>query len=457
MGIRDISEFIRLYISSISDSLSVSNPEYRLTKKQKYWLGFCLTGILLSNSINWSAYSRLSLGGYKIGGLSWMFRKSSIAFSLLFQRSIEHLLNVYELTEGHIVFDDTDNERSKNAVKIHGLGKQKDKKSGGYFRGQNIMYMVLVTKKVTIPIGFKFYENDPAWLVWKKEDDRLAHKKVKKQHRPKEVLRDYAKYPSKLTLSLQLAAEFKASFVGFVVKSVQADCFFGTKEWTSGMMALYPKAQVISQLKGNQVIGHQNKEYALNVYFSKRVAVESKTVVRGGKSVVIYYSSVIAQVKAHGHKRLIIAYKYQGEAEFRYVFATNMSWTAHHVIATYSLRWLVEVFISDWKQYEGWAVLTKHTGIDGSERSLILSLLFDHCLILHPEQQARMKNNLPPATVGSLREKAIQVHFLQSIKDIIEAANVKEQLILFAHNIEHIYRLRDSSKHLAASKFDLTA
>ena len=385
-----------------------------------------------------------------------MFRKSSIAFELLFQRSIFEILRVYGQTEGHLIFDDTDNERSKNAVAIHGLGKQKDKKSGGYFLGQNILYLLLVTSKVTIPVGFKFYENDPAWLGWKKEEDRLVKKKVPKAHRPQEVVRDMTKYPTKLRLSLQLAADFKAYFPNFVILSIQGDCFFGTQEWTSGMLLVYPKTQVISQLKSNQIIKYQNKEVSLTTYFSQRVGIESKTVIRGGKSVRIYYSSVIAYVKAHGAKRLIIAYKYQGESEYRYVFATNMSWTPHHVIATYSLRWLVEVFIADWKQYEGWAVLTKHIGVEGSERSLILSLLFDHCLILHPEQQARIKNNLPAATVGSLREKAIQMHIFQSIKNMIEAPNIKEQLSLLAHNIENIYCLRDASKHLVNRKFAFT-
>ena len=456
MCIRHISDFIRTYIDSISESLTTMHPEYRLTGVQKYWLGFCLTGLLLSNSVNWSAYSRLSLGRYSLGALSWMFRRSSIAFEYLLKRSIFAVLSLYKQESGHIIFDDTDNERSKNAVSIHGLGKQKDKKSGGYFQGQNILYMVLVTAKVTIPIGFKFYENDPEWIKWKKEADRLAKKKVTKAHRPKELVRDMAKYPTKLSLSVQLAADFKAYFPDFVVLSIQGDCFYGTQDWTSGMAKIYPKAQILSQLKSNQIIKYQNKELSLNTYFSQRAAIESKTVIRGGKSVVIYYSSVVAYVKAHKAKRLIIAYKYQGETEYRYVFATNMSWTPHHVMATYSLRWLVEVFIADWKQYEGWAVLTKHIGFEGSERSLILSLLFDHCLILHPEQQARIKNNLPAATVGSLREKAIQVHIFQSIKDIIEAPDVKEQLILFAHNIENIYCLRDSSKHLAARKFEFS-
>ncbi|MEM6698828.1 MAG: hypothetical protein AAF599_10560 [Bacteroidota bacterium] len=72
--------------------------------------------------------------------------------------------------------------------------------------------------------------------------------------------------------------------------------------------------------------------------------------IRGGKTVAIYYSSLIAKVKAHdGTKRLIIAYKYKGEQQLRYLFATDMTWTVQSVIELFSLRWLVEVFIQDWK------------------------------------------------------------------------------------------------------------
>jgi Archaeal putative transposase ISC1217 len=357
------------------------------------------------------------------------------------------------LNSGHFIFDDTDNERSKNAVHIHGLGKQKDKKSGGYFIGQNIMFMLLVTDKVSIVVGFRFYQNDPAWQSWKKQDNHLRTKKVDKTHRPAEVLRDFDQYPTKHALSTQLAGDFKKHFPSFKVISIMADCFFGTKDWTTGMLAHYPKAQIISQLKANQLIKYQNKEYSLTNYFDQRAAISSTTVIRGGKTVPIYYSSVVATVNAHGVKRLIIAYKYQGEAAFRYVFATDMSWTPHSIIATYSIRWLVEVFISDWKKFEGWAVLTKHIGFEGSNMSLILSLLFDHCLMLHPEQQARIKNKLPPATVGSLREKCIQLHLFKTIECLINEPNPKEKLKEFVQHIEQIYLLRDSKKHLSGKKF----
>ena len=127
------SAFIKNYINTLSEGLSKAHPEYRLTLKQQLWLGFCLMGLLLSNSINWSSYSRLSLGRYTIGALSWMFRHSCINFEFLFEQSTYAILSFYGLTEGVLLFDDTDNERSKNAEKIHGLGNKKTKKVGVIF------------------------------------------------------------------------------------------------------------------------------------------------------------------------------------------------------------------------------------------------------------------------------------------------------------------------------------
>ena len=215
MTVRGISSFINDFVNELSIGLVADNPEYRLTVKQAYWLKFCLMGLLLSNTINWSAYSRMSLNRYGLGALSWMFRHSKINFTALLNQSVKGILDKAGVEKGHIIFDDTDNERSKNAKHIHGLGKQKDKKSGGYFQGQNIMFCLLVTSKISIPVGFAFYANDPAWLAWHKEDERLKKKGVAKAHRPKEVVRDYVNYPTKQQVSLALASRFKPGSRGF--------------------------------------------------------------------------------------------------------------------------------------------------------------------------------------------------------------------------------------------------
>ena len=44
-----------------------------------------------------------------------------------------------------------------------------DKKTGGYFNGQTVVVLFLITPKVSLPVGFRFYRPDPALTAWKKE------------------------------------------------------------------------------------------------------------------------------------------------------------------------------------------------------------------------------------------------------------------------------------------------
>ena len=132
-----ILPFIRDFIALLSNSLEVHSPSYRLTKKQRLWLGFCMAGILLTNSICWKQYERASFGAWMTGALSWMFRQSKLDWDKLFKESIRVILEKYGITEGVLELDDTERERSKNAKELYHLGKQKDKKSGGYFNGQS--------------------------------------------------------------------------------------------------------------------------------------------------------------------------------------------------------------------------------------------------------------------------------------------------------------------------------
>ena len=131
-----ILPFIRQFIDDLSSGLTKHDPAYALTKRQELWLAFCITGIILTNSVCWSKFSRASFGNWSVAALSWMFRKSKIDWDKLFQRSVVTILEKYNIISGMLELDDTDRERSKNAKQIYHLGKQKDKKSGGYFMGQ---------------------------------------------------------------------------------------------------------------------------------------------------------------------------------------------------------------------------------------------------------------------------------------------------------------------------------
>ena len=97
-------------------------------------------------------------------------------------------------------------------------------------------------------------------------------------------------------------------------------------------------------------------------------------------------------MRAHGQKRLVIALKYEGEDHYRYLVVSDMGWRSEDVIAAYLLRWLIEVFFQDWKAQEGWAALTQQMDEEGSDRSLILSLLLDQSLLVHPTLAAQLEN-----------------------------------------------------------------
>ena len=92
--------------------------------------------------------------------------------------------------------------------------------------------------------------------------------------------------------------------------------------------------------------------------------------------------------------------------------------------------------------------MTKQTDEEGSSRSLILSLLLDHCLLFHHEQLARLENKLPACTVGSLQRRAQMECLIDFIRGLLSADNIQEKLNLLAKSVEDVFHLKDSKKHM---------
>ena len=154
-------------------------------------------------------------------------------------------------------------------------------------------------------------------------------------------------------------------------------------------------------------------------------------------------------VKAHSKRRFVIALKYAGEEEYRYLVASDLSWRHTDIARLYTLRWLVEVVIQDWKAHGGWNRLSKHQGKEGSERGVILSLLCDHLLLLHPEQFARLSNKKPGLPVGCLVERLKMEALVGTIREVIESPDPEKSLEELIKAIEKTLPMRDSSKHMA--------
>ncbi|WP_221894373.1 hypothetical protein [Bathymodiolus japonicus methanotrophic gill symbiont] len=78
--------FIQSYIDDLNDALNQLKPGAALTRIQAAWLGTCLTGILLMNSVCWAKFERASLGDCKVAALSWVFRTLSAPDGLIVSR-----------------------------------------------------------------------------------------------------------------------------------------------------------------------------------------------------------------------------------------------------------------------------------------------------------------------------------------------------------------------------------
>jgi hypothetical protein len=443
----DALPFATHYVSELTEELRRQHPEHRLSRLQQGWLSFCLTALLLTGSLNWAAFERMGLGSYRIGALSWMFRHAHLLWSHLLQASVSLLLRRLKLTHGILVIDDTDRRRAKTTSRIYGAHKVFDKKSGGYFNGQCLMFLVLVTDQVTLPVSVGFYRPDPKRLAWKKEKARLVKAGVKPADRPKAPAED-PDYPDKASIALSLIDAFHRGEPGFTVQALLADAAFGNRAFMDVACAKAGCAQAISQLHSDQLVVSRNHEIPVKDYFAQHAGLLQSVPVRGGESLAMWVGSARLKVKAHGTKRFVIAVRNQDETEYRYLVATDLSWRTRDILHCYTLRWLVEVFFEDWKLYEGWASLAKQPDEDGSVRGLTLSLLLDHALLLHPEQRARLENRTPACTVGSLKQASYVEALLQLVRKILQEADPARRLEQLAEQLKALFPLAPSAKHM---------
>lgn len=444
----ELPGFITDFFEKIDERVRAHSPGNGLSKKQKYWLAFCVLATLATNTICWAKFEKVSLGKYKKKALSWMFRHAKIPWQLLFQVSVNVLICLYRITWGTLSIDETDNHRSKRTKKISWVHKLKDKATGGYAMGQCVVFIVLVTPIVTIPVGFKFYMPDPDVTRWRKKYSKLKKIGVSADQRPKRPPRN-PNYPSKNELAVQLLKEFKEKYPEIKVKCVNADALYGNKQFLTGAASVYESTQIISQIDKNRKIRRRGKDISVKEYFSRNSGVLQQIKIRGEKEIMATIASARLYISSQGLKRFVVAVKYEDEDEYRYLIATDMSWRTEDIVKAYTLRWLVEVFFQDWKANEGWATLTKLTGEEGSRNSLILSLLVDHCLLFHPDQLARIKNKLPASTVGTLRHQISMDSLFMFIQELLQSENPAKKLEQLASKVkESIVSLAPSKKHM---------
>ena len=439
--------FVSAFVDAVDAAIRTHQPHHALSVTQRTWLAFCITAVLVTNSICWARFARASLGTYAMAALSWMFRHSKIPWEHLLVASVRVILRHHGITSGTLVIDDTDNPRSKSAKALAYLYKLRDKESGGYLWGQSLVFLVLVTPKISMPVGVVFYQPAPEISAWYKTDKALKKQGVP-QNSDRANRHPTRSIPPKNNSPCAYLQTFKAHHPDVRIHAVMADALYGTATFVDGASALFNGVQVLSQIRSNQNIRVGKRDQHVADYFATHPGTPYRIRIRGGEEVVAMVGSARLYVCAHKTKRFIVAIKYAEEETYRYLIASDLSWRTLDIVQGHTLRWLVEVFIQDWKSYEGWSQLTKQPGDEGARHSVILSLLVDHSLFLHPDQQRQLKNNLPAYTVGSLRANVQVECLVDVIDDLVSSDDPQEKLKRFTNALHEVFAFGSSKKHM---------
>src|SRR5919201_932962 len=283
---------------------------------QRTWLAFCVTAVLVTNSICWARFERASLGTSALAALSWLFRHSKMPWDHLLVASVRVIIRQHGITSGTLVIDDTDNPRSKSAKALAYLYKLRDKDSGGYLWGQSLVLLVLVTPKISLPVGFVFYQPAPELSAWYKQAKVLKKQGVPHKQRPPKPAPN-AQYPTKQQLALRLLAAFKTHHPDIRVHCLAADALYGTGAFVDEASALFRGVQVLSQIRSNQNIRAGTREQHVADYFATHPGTPYRIRIRGGEEGVALVRSARLYVCAHKTKRFIVAIKYAEEETYR--------------------------------------------------------------------------------------------------------------------------------------------
>jgi hypothetical protein len=79
---------------------------------------------------------------------------------------------------------------------------------------------------------------------------------------------------------------------------------------------------------------------------------------------------------------------------------------------------------------------------------VILSLLVNHSLFVHPDQQHQLKNNLPAYTVGNLRANVQVECLVEIIDDLVSSNHPQDKLTCFTKALHEVFALGRSTKHM---------
>lgn len=243
--------------------------------------------------------------------------------------------------------------------------------------------------------------------------------------------------------------EFKSFYPNIKVKVIIADALYFTAKFMHQASSIFGFCSSHKPITKTRNIFFRNKWQSISAYFASHSGVYQQIKVRGGEVITAQVSSARLYVKAHKQKLFIIAIKYEGELEYRYLVANDLSWLPYDIVRAYTLRWDVPVFFDPLQLYEGWGLPYKQLCSEGSNRSLILSLLLDHCQNRYPVKTSlAMKTINPLLSLSSLLEKIKVESLLLFIQELLTSNNPQAELERLSSAVKEVFQLNPSKKHM---------
>lgn len=432
-----------------------------LSKRQQWHLAMLLTGIVSNGTINLTRISFACFGSVSLAVFSAFIHRSSIPWVKIQFAAFLHILKNFDIKKIHLQIDDTDLGRSKRVRALFGVFRTIHKPTNGFQNAQNLVLLTACAFGVSFPVVFSFYQPDPALTKWHKEQKASALKKkktgkgLKVGPKPKRS----KNYPTRNQIAARLLVKVQKwlsiveNTIGVKIKviSISADAAYLDPILSKKVKKIFPGSQFISQIKGNQMVRNKNGQFvAAKTYFSNLGKPIASTAKLRDKEKCFEYHSARLHVKSHGRILHIIALRYEGEEEYRYLAASNLSWRTIDIIRSYSLRWLIEVGIQDCKGYCGLGRRACLQGVKGAYVSVFLSLLVDCLLLAHPDQLDLHQTGQQLYTAGSVVERLRCETNITTIKSILNSPNPKERLSQLAETLANQVEnaSRKSRKHI---------
>ena len=169
--------FVSAFVTAVDEAMRAQSPSHGMPTMQRAWLAFCITAVLVTSTP--SAGHALNVPAS--AAMRWRLCPGCFAIArcpgTVSRRVCGSSCATMACTLGASSLTIRTTNAPKRPKRSAYLYKLHDKESGGCVWGQSLVFLVLVTPKISIPVGC-LYQPAPELSAWYKKDKALKKQGV---------------------------------------------------------------------------------------------------------------------------------------------------------------------------------------------------------------------------------------------------------------------------------------